>query len=182
MGFATPPGVTIRQIPPEKNIGSMMLSGELDAAIHYIVNRPNLVDRSSADLWNDPAIAYLFPDPAGECARYYRKTGIFPINHAMVVKRDILERHPWVVLNLLEAFNLANGMAEKERVAHAQYHLAAGLLGAEAEKAIRVPLLQHGVEANRHVLETAAQYSHEQGLTPRLVKLEEVFAASTLEQ
>src|SRR2546427_400702 len=41
VGFTAPPEVTIHQIPPEKNIGSMMLSGELDAAIHYIVN-PNL--------------------------------------------------------------------------------------------------------------------------------------------
>src|SRR5258708_6592136 len=45
VGFAPPPGVTIHQIPPEKSIGSMMLSGELDAAIHYIVHA-NLVDRS----------------------------------------------------------------------------------------------------------------------------------------
>ena len=49
-------------------------------------------------------------------------------------------------------------------------------------EALRTPLLRHGVEANRRVLETAAQYSVEQGLTPRLVKLEEVFAACTLEQ
>src|SRR5579883_898364 len=37
--FKAPPGVTIRQIPAEKSIGSMMLSGELEAVIHYIVNR-----------------------------------------------------------------------------------------------------------------------------------------------
>lgn len=44
------------------------------------------------------------------------------------------------------------------------------------------PLIRHGVEANRKVLETAAQWSHEQGLTPRLVKLEEMFAPSVMEQ
>ena len=182
VGFATPPGVTINQVPAEKNLGSMMLSGELQAVIHYTLNSPNLIDRSTADLWKEPSIKPLFPEPAAECARYYAKTGIFPINHGMVVKREIAERHPWVVLNLLEAFNQANDVANRERLAQAEYHAAAGLLGPHAEKALRKPIVQHGVRANRKVLETAAQYSHEQGLTPRLVKLEEVFAASTLEQ
>ena len=182
VGFETPPGVTINQIPADKNIGSMMQSGELHAAIHYILNAPNLVDRSSANLYTDPQIKFLFSDTAAECARYYKKTGIFPINHGMVVKREIAERHPWVVLNLLEAFNQANEIADRERLAQADYYVAAGLLGPGAEQALRTPLLRHGVVANRKVLETAAQYSLEQGLTPRLVKLEEVFAASTLDQ
>jgi hypothetical protein len=47
---------------------------------------------------------------------------------------------------------------------------------------LRAPLVRHGIAANRKVLETAARYSHEQGLTPRLLALEEVFAASTMEQ
>jgi hypothetical protein len=66
-------------------------------------------------------------------------------------------------------------------VAQTDYHAAAGLLGPGAAQALRKPLLRHGVVANRKVLETAAQYSLEQGLTPRLVKLEEVFAESTLD-
>ena len=182
VGFATPPGVTINQIAAEKNIGSMMLSGELQAAIHYVVNKPNLIDRSTADLWGDPRIKSLFPDPAAECVRYFRKTGIFPINHGMVVKREITERHPWVILNLLKAFDRANEIANRERMAQVEYHLAAGMLAPEAAKALAVLVLRHGIKANRQVLETAALYSHEQGLTPRLVKLDEVFAASTLEQ
>src|SRR6202167_5396655 len=102
-GFTAPPGVTIHRIPPEKSIGSMMLAGELDAALHYIVD-PNLIDRSTADLWHHPEIAPLFPDPVVEGGRYYRKTGLFPINHGMVVKRALAETQPWVVLNLLKAF------------------------------------------------------------------------------
>src|SRR5712692_11668951 len=78
--FKPPPGVTIRQIPAEKNIGSMMLAGELDATLHYITHH-NLVDRSKADLDNHPDIKPLFADPVAEGIRYYRKTGIYPINH-----------------------------------------------------------------------------------------------------
>src|SRR6266542_3331937 len=72
--FKAPPGVTIHQIPIGKDIGSMMLSGELQATLLYIVNQ-NLVDRSSADLWNHPEIRFLFPDPRAEGIRYYNKTG-----------------------------------------------------------------------------------------------------------
>jgi 4,5-dihydroxyphthalate decarboxylase len=180
-GFTPPAGVTINQIPAEKSIGSMMLSGELEAVIHYIVN-PNLVDRSTADLWNHPDIKPLFPDPLAEGVRYYRKTGIFPINHGMVVRREIADKHPWIVLNLYKAFERANEIADRERAEHAEYYRAAGVLTREASEALRAPLVRHGISANRKVLETAAGYSHEQGLTPRLLALEEVFAASAMEQ
>jgi len=178
VGFTPPAGVTIRQVPAEKNLGTMMLAGEIDATVHYLANA-NLVDRSRIDLWNHPEIRWLFADPLAEGVRYYRKTGLLPINHGMVVKRSLAERHPWIVLNVLKAFERANDIAERERLEHAQYHIAAGLLAPEA---VRTQLVKHGVKANRLVLETAAQYSQEQGLTPRRVRLEELFAPSALDQ
>jgi 4,5-dihydroxyphthalate decarboxylase len=181
IGFTAPPGVTIHTVPPEQDLGGMMLAGEIDAVFHYIVD-DNLVDRSTADLWNHPDIGTLFPDPWAEGMRYYRKTGIFPINHGMVIRRELAERHPWAVLNLLKAFERANEIANRERVEHAEYHVATGLLPRDAIEALRTPVVRHGIRANRKTLETAARYSHEQGLTPRVVKLEDVFAASTLEQ
>ena len=180
-GFTSPAGVTIHQIPPENNIGTMMLSGELEATLLYIVN-PNLIDRSTVDLWHHSDIKPLFPDTPAEGARYYRKTGIYPINHGMVVRRDIVEDHPWTVLNLLKAFERANEIANEQRLEHISYHLAAGLIPRESQQALEQSIVAHGIKANRHVLETAARYSFEQGLTPRLVKLEEVFAASAMEQ
>ena len=178
VGFDAPPGVAIRQVPAQKNLGTMILAGEIDAIVHYIVN-PNLVDRSTADLWRHPDIRPLFADPLAEGVRYYRKTGLLPINHGMVVKRELAERHPWVILNLLKAFERANDIAERERLEHARYHVEAGLVDG---KNLAIPLVRHGVRANRLVLETAAQYSQEQGLTPRRVALEELFAPSTLDQ
>jgi 4,5-dihydroxyphthalate decarboxylase len=180
-GFAPPPGVTIHQIPPEKNIGTMMLSGELEATLLYLVD-PNLIDRSTADLWNHPDIKPLFSDPLAEGIRFYRKTGLYPINHGMIIKREIAEKHPWTVLNLLKAFNRANDLTNEQRMEHVSYYLAAGLLPREAKQALTTPIIRHGIEVNRQVLETAAQYSHEQGLTPRPVKLDEVFAASAMAQ
>jgi hypothetical protein len=86
------------------------------------------------------------------------------------------------VLNLLTAFERANDIANRERLEQVEYHVAAGLLTREAAAALRTPLVRHGIRANRETLQTAARYSHEQGLTPRLVGLEEVFARSAMEQ
>jgi 4,5-dihydroxyphthalate decarboxylase len=181
VAFKPPPGVTIHQIPAEKSLGSMMASGELEAVIHYL-RHGNLVDRSTVDLHNDPDIKTLFPDPSAEGVRFYRKTGIYPINHGMVIRRALADRHPWAVLNLLKAFEAANEIANAQRMEQVDYHATAGLISLEAAKALRQPVVTHGIKANRHTLETAATYSVEQGLTPRLMKLDEIFAASSMEQ
>jgi 4,5-dihydroxyphthalate decarboxylase len=181
MGFKAPPGVTINQIPPEKSIGSMMLSGELDACMSYIPKHGDLMDRSSADLENHPDVKPMFPDPAAEAIRFYKKTGIFPINHGMAVKREVFEREPWVVINLLKAFIAANDIAERERREHVAYHLETGLVPADYRKALAVQLITHGLKANRAVLETAAKYSNQQALTPRVMPMEELFAPNALD-
>ena len=100
----------------------------------------------------------------------------------MIVRRKIAEKDPWVVLNLFKAFERANEIAQRQRMAHVEYHIASGLLPPEAKTALDTQVLRHGIKFNRNILETAARYSHEQGLTPRLMKLEEIFAASTLDQ
>ncbi len=181
VSFKAPPGVTIHQIPAEKSIGSMMVAGELDGVIHYIRHN-NLVDRSTVDLPSHPDIKTLFPDPIAEGVRFFRKSGIYPINHGMVIRRELAEKHPWAILNLFKAFEAANGIANQQRLEHVEYHANAGLIPPEAAKALREPVIRHGIKANRHILEAAATYSVEQGLTPRLMKLDEIFAARTMDQ
>jgi 4,5-dihydroxyphthalate decarboxylase len=175
-GFKPPPGVTVNQIPADRSMGSMLLAGELDAALHYLSGN-NLVDRSRADLINNPDFKYLFPDSVAEGIRYFRKTGIYPINHQAVVRRDVYEKDPWVAQNLLKAFVAANDVANQRRQQHVEYHLAAGLLSGDA----KTPIVRHGIKANRHVIETIAQYSLEQGLTKRLIKLDEIYAPNVME-
>src|ERR1700691_6739707 len=109
-GFQPPPGVVVHQIPAEKSIGSMMLAGELDAVLHYLSGR-NLVDRSRADLANNPDFKYLFPDPVAEGIRFYKKTGLLPINHQTVMRRDLFEKARGPALTRVKGFNGANKMA-----------------------------------------------------------------------
>ncbi len=182
MGFKPPADVKLNFIPNDTNMGEMLLEGKLDGALRYLAGTDNLVDRSSVDLYKHPDFRTLFPDPHAEGVKFYKKTGIYPINHCMVIKREVAERHPWTILNLYRAFVRANDMAEKARMEAVAYHLETGVLPPEAKKALATPIVKHGIAFNRKVLETAAQWSFEQGLTPRLVALEELFAPATHEQ
>jgi 4,5-dihydroxyphthalate decarboxylase len=180
IGFKVPPGVTIKQIPPEQSIGSMMLAGELDACMSYNRKQDDLIDRSDADLDHHPDIRPLFPKPAAEADRYYNKTGIYPINHGMVVKRAVFERNPWVAINILKAFDRANDIADAERREHVAYHLETGMVPADYRKALATRIVTHGLKANRATLETAAKYSNQQGLTHRIMAMDQLFAPNTL--
>ncbi|HEY7067527.1 MAG TPA: PhnD/SsuA/transferrin family substrate-binding protein [Chloroflexota bacterium] len=180
-GFQPPPGIEFHRIPASESIATLLLKKELDAAAHYLPT-VNLVDRAGMDLSGNPAIRTLFPDPIAEGARYFQKTGIFPINHCMVVRRGILEQRPWVAINLYEAF-----LAAKERVIQrareqAEVYFRLGWLPLEARNTVRTDdPFPYGIKACRHVLETICEYSYEQGLTPRRVALDEVFAPITME-
>ena len=178
-GFTPPPGVRVNQIPPTTNMGEMLIRGELDGSLHYLAEN-NLVDRSTVDV--SGVTRYLFPDPAAEGRRFYAKTGLFPINHTVVVRRSLLESHPWIALNLYSAF-----VAAKEEIARAgrsylQWYFESGLLdgGVKRTLAEHDPLA-YGFKAARPVLETVAQYVHEQGLSARPVDVREIFAPSTLD-
>jgi len=100
----------------------------------------------------------------------------------MVIRRELAEKHPWAILNLLKAFDAANEVANQQRMEHVDYFVTTGRISSQAGNALREPVVRHGIQANRHILDAAATYSLEQGLTPRLVKLDELFAASTLDQ
>src|SRR6266581_1081344 len=153
--------------------------GVHDGALLYLVH-PNLIDRSTVDV---PGVTrYLFPDPAAEGRRFYAKTGLFPINHTVVVRRVLLERHPWIALNLYSAFAAAKEEIARYGNSYLHWYFETGLLdgGVKRTLADNDPL-GYGFKASRAVLETIAQYVHEQGLSARRVELEEIFAASTLD-
>jgi 4,5-dihydroxyphthalate decarboxylase len=175
-GFS-PPGVRLHYIPPSTNIGEMLMRGELDGALLYLVH-PNLIDRSTADV--SGVTRHLFPDPAAEGRRFYAKTGLFPINHTVVVRRGLLERHPWIALNLYSAFVAAKEEIARSGQSYLNWYFETGLLDEKVNHTLAAnDPLAYGFKASRAVLETIAQYVHEQGLSERLVKVEELFVAST---
>ena len=176
-GFQPPDGVRFQYISNDKSIGSMMMNGELDATVMYH-STPSLVDRSTISFEGNPRVRPLFADSSAEAQRYFAKTGIFPINHGMVVRRSLHERYPWLALNIFNAFRQAKERAAAETLHRAETRVELGLIPAAA---LKTALYPYGVRSNGKTLETLAEYSVEQGLTPRKVDLGEVFAPSTLD-
>ena len=178
-GFTPPADIEFHYIPKESSMGAMMQAGELDASLLYLAGG-NLVDRSTADLRRDSRFKPLFPDRQAEGINYYRQTGFYPINHGFVVKREVYEKHPWVVLNIFNAFSRARDLWLNEVRDNISPYLATGTLSL-GEKSELPNLFPYGVRANNEILNAIPRFSHEQGLTPRVVALNEVFAPQTLD-
>jgi 4,5-dihydroxyphthalate decarboxylase len=123
----------------------------------------------------------LFPDRAAEGRRYYAKTGIYPINHTVVVRRSLLEQHPWVALNLYSALAAARAQVLRAGNVALASHVETGVIADDILNALAADPMAYGVKATRKVLDTIAQYVHAQGLTDRLVKIEELFAPAALD-
>jgi 4,5-dihydroxyphthalate decarboxylase len=116
-----------------------------------------------------------------EAARFFKKHGFVPVNHAYVIRGDIYQKYPWVAFNLYNAFVKAKALAAEkllERVPSALFFAREYL--AMTREIFGDDPFPYGIKANRALLETIVSYSHEQGLTPRKMKIEELFAESTL--
>ena len=176
--FAPPPGIDLQYVPPEKNLGQMLIDGELDALSHWIDAR-NLVDRSHVDPRQSPNVRYLF-DRAAEAKRYYAKTGMYPINHTVVVRRSLLEREPWIARSVYDAFVAAKAAIGRERGASIEPWLATGVIGPDGRAGLARDPMAYGVVAARRELESVTRYDYEQGLAKRRVGLEELFWPESL--
>ena len=179
-GFQPPKGLRFQHIPDNENIGSMLLAGKIDASLLYL-NEVNLVDRSRVDLRNRTEVRTLFKDPAAEGIRYYKKTGFYPINHCVVFKREVADKYPWAVLNVFKAFDEAKNLVRDQGRTAASVYFDLGLVSPEQRRALDADPFAYGLKSNRNVLDAITQFSFEQGLTARRLKLEEVFHPATLD-
>jgi 4,5-dihydroxyphthalate decarboxylase len=170
--FAAPEGVEIENIPPGETLEGWLAVGKLDAMVSTTV--PASFERG------EPWIRRLFSNPREVEADYYRRTAIFPIMHLLVVKRGIYERHSWLAAALTEAFEAAKQFSFR-RFQEGFHPLPwIDLAFEQAREVIGPDPYPYGIGANRPTLEAAARFAHEQGLTPRKLAVEELFAPETL--
>ena len=160
MEYKAPPNVV--SAPGDGDVARMLIEGEIDAAVAAV---------------DSPDVATLIPDPAEAAAKRFGETGVYPINHTLVVKNELLEANPWLAGELFTMFASAK----------AQYvtHLAAdgpdeGDVQARTRSVVGDDLLPYGIEANRKTIETFIEYNVDQHVIPRKVDVEEVFEPSTL--
>lgn len=184
--FQPPKNLSIKKIPPEKNLASMLTEGEISAAIVCFPYHSS-VDRSLAgSLTDHPKVKPLFPDAKKMQENYYRKTGIFPINHTIVVKEEILKEHPWVAVNLYNAFVKSKEICYQEWEELARKPAECSLVWVkealeEQRQVFGRDSFPYGLKANRKTIETVINYSYEQNLSTRKLSLEELFAETTLD-
>lgn len=173
-GFIAPEGVTIHRIPPEETMATFLRDGNIEASLMYIKD-DNLVDRSRGDITDGAVAAPLF-DAAEESVRYYAKDALYPINHAVVVRRSIVEEHPWVVLNAYAAFVRANDRAFEQAAEKARDFIIPG-----RPDPLTVNPHRYGAVANAPELETLGRYAHAQGLTSKVLTPADIFDGRTLQ-
>ncbi|HVH92346.1 MAG TPA: hypothetical protein VM783_13275, partial [Candidatus Acidoferrum sp.] len=131
-----------------------------------------------------PKVKRLFPNFREVEKDYYRRTKIFPIMHAIVLREEVYEKFPWVAQSLCKAFTESKRIYEESLYKYSalKYMLAWSFADIEEEKELfGDQFWPYGLEANRHVLETLIQYSSEQGLIKKLPELKSLFAPNTLE-
>jgi 4,5-dihydroxyphthalate decarboxylase len=179
--FRPPPGVELTYMPSDTNMAAMLAAGELDAAIHTVV-ASNLVDRTRVAPTSLPGIRRLFPDPAAEARRYYAATGIYPTNHTVVVRRELLEKHPWIALNVFGAFLRAKEAAIARIEPLLKPYREIGAIDAAATDAIAAAdPLPYGLVRQAPIIDALTTYLVEQGLVDHKVQLDQIFAHSTLD-
>ena len=129
-------------------------------------------------LGRHPDIARLFPDYRAAERDYYRRTGIHPIMHLIVIKRAVHERHPWVARSLYRAFVEAKRRAWEALGYTGATKVMLPWLYADLDEIAEVfgaEPFAYGLESNRRTLETLAGYLHRHAMIARRPALEELF-------
>lgn len=172
-----PADVSVTHVP-DRTLDEMLVTGAIDAVFSATV--PPSVRNGSGN------VGRLFDDPKAIETEYYRRTGIFPIMHTVVIKREVLERYPWMSTELRKAFESSKEDYYR-RLARTHSDPGCGMpfghYEAEESRALfGDDFWPYGVERNRPTLEAAVRYSWEQRLSARPVDVQELFdpAAASL--
>jgi 4,5-dihydroxyphthalate decarboxylase len=151
---------------PGANLAELLIKGELAAAI-------------GAGKVESHDVRPLIANAAEAEAAWYGKTGIYPINHTVVVKDALLQADPALAPRLFAAFEAAKGQLLKQLGSGAELVGDAQTL-ARRRSVVGDDPLPNGVARNRKALEAIIQFAHDQKILPRTVKPEEMFARNTL--
>jgi 4,5-dihydroxyphthalate decarboxylase len=171
-----PPDVQVESAPEGSTITELLDRGDIDG---FIAPRP-----PGRQALANPQVGWLFDDPTAAAKDYYRRTGIFPIMHVAAIRKSLVEQHPWLPMAVLKAFSQAKAAA-------------LDLLGDTSATKVTLPFVEeqlksaretlgedfwsYGVAPARRTLEAFVRHHHAQGLSSRLVAVEDLFHPATYE-
>jgi 4,5-dihydroxyphthalate decarboxylase len=170
-----PSDIRMESAPEGDTISAMLDRGDIDA---FMAPRP------PSCAGKNPHVGWLFPDPTEAAKDYYRRTHVYPIMHVVGIRKTLAHAHPWLPAAVLKAFEeakrialdkLSDTSATKVTLPFVEEQLKAArdLLGDDH--------WPYGVAPNRTTLDTFLRHHHSQGLSKRLLSVEEIFDPATYE-
>jgi 4,5-dihydroxyphthalate decarboxylase len=174
-----PDGVDMTTAPEGRTLSDMLETGEIDALFTANVPRPFLAGSAN--------IGRLFPDYEPLERDYYRRTGNFPIMHAVVARRELLDANPGLARALYTAFlDAKEAGAERYRRFRYLYETPVMVpwlnpLMERNDELLGTDWWPYGVSANRTALDTFLRYHYEQGVSKRRWTVDEIVSPDLLD-
>lgn len=159
----------IEKAPPDKSLQQLLIDGAIDAIVG--ASRPLLFAKH-------PDLVRLFQDSRAEEREFYRRTGIHPIMHDVVIRRRVYDKNPWIAESLYAACDEAKARADRKLRYGGAQRVMLPWLAADVEEIDALwgdKPWAYGVEPNRKTLETLIQYMEEQGVIPLRPKVDDLF-------
>ena len=171
-----PEGVPITMGREGLDESDLLVSGEVDALFHAAEPR--------AYMEGNPIVGRLFPDYRATERAYFASTGIFPIMHAVAIKRALIDQHPWLAAAIFRAYSEAKQISYREMARLGWIYDGLPWYGqelAETKALMGANFYSYGIQGNRRTLEKLFCYSHQQGLSRSELKVEELFHPASLD-
>jgi 4,5-dihydroxyphthalate decarboxylase len=167
----------VRPIKPGETLSRLLAAGDIDA-----LHSPRI---PSSFAVGDGRVDRLFTDTVAAEQKYYTETGIFPIMHVVVLRREVYQRHRWIAQSLTKALTQAKDQAYARIYDASALRFMEPWLTQHLEDARRLlgsDYWSYGLgESDRNVLATFLRYHHEQGLSRNLRTPDQLFAPESLE-
>ncbi|HEY1543169.1 MAG TPA: PhnD/SsuA/transferrin family substrate-binding protein [Xanthobacteraceae bacterium] len=164
-------GVEIENIPAGKTLAGMLADGEIDAV--FTARPPSCFVKGA------PHVGRLFADTRAAEQAYYKKSGVFPLMHAVGIRNSLVAQHPGMARAVFDAFLKAKEMAIADLQKLAAFSVTLPWVEAEfraTQAVLGKDIWPYGLEENRKAIETLCRYLHEQGFTARQMAADELFA------
>jgi 4,5-dihydroxyphthalate decarboxylase len=171
-----PPNIRIRPIGETQTLAAMLASGEIDAL--HTARMPSTYSTGQGK------VRRLFENYKDVEQKYFRETGIFPIMHTVVIRRDVYEQNRWVAQALYKAFVEAQKHTYDDLYVTAALKAMLPWLTAHVEETRALmgdDYWSYGFERNRATLATFLRYHHECGLSKKMLTPEELFVPEAME-
>jgi 4,5-dihydroxyphthalate decarboxylase len=174
-----PDNVDVTWAAPDDDLGDKLESGEIDALISADI--PECVLRKS------PKVGRLFENYEAVERDYHRRTGIFPIMHTVVVRKELAEAQPDIVKAVYKGFCAAKDATTEQLVKGMTFNNMAIMVPwltkriEEDREVLGDDWWPYGVAANREAVDAILRYHHEQGLTKRRFTVEDIFVPYLLD-